>query len=70
MSGYRYVGSDRFYGIPIRDLSADEFVALDPEQRRKVRRSPAYAEIVPTPPAPPKSKPAPKAAKPSEGGQD
>lgn len=45
MNGYRYVGPDRFYGIPVRDLSADEFAALDPEQRRKVRLSPAYAEI-------------------------
>ena len=63
MNGYRYLGPDRFHGIPARDLTADDFAALGPEERRKVRKSPAYVEIVP---APPKPKPAPKAAKPSD----
>lgn len=46
MSGYSYVGEDRFYGIPARDLTQQEFDDLTPDQQRVVRESPAYSESV------------------------
>lgn len=45
MSGYRYTGEGTHYEVPARDLTAEEFDALDPMQQRIVRLSPAYREI-------------------------
>lgn len=45
MSGYRYDGSARYYGVPARDLTQDEFDRLSPSQRRLVLTSPAYQAV-------------------------
>lgn len=45
MSGYRYTGEGTHYEVPARDLTAEEFDALDPMQQRIVRLSPAYSEL-------------------------
>lgn len=53
--GYRFVpGRGRHYGVPARDLTQDEFEALEPAKRRIVRHSPAYE------PAPEPARPAPR----------
>lgn len=49
MNGYTFVTSKgRFYGIPARDLTQDEYEALPPSQQRIVRESDAYAEGIET----------------------
>lgn len=45
MSGYRYDGSARYYGVPARDLTQDEFDRLAPGRKRLVLDSPAYTPI-------------------------
>lgn len=44
-TGYRYDGSARYYGVPARDISADEFDRMDPQLQRIVLTSPAYTPI-------------------------
>ena len=38
----KYKGPDTFYGIPARDLTDEEFEALDVSLKRHVRASDAY----------------------------
>ena len=39
---YRGDGTEFHYGIPARDLTTEEYDALDTEQRALVRKSPLY----------------------------
>lgn len=45
MSGYRYDGSARYYGVPARDLTEEDVERLSPTLRRLVDDSPAYTPI-------------------------
>jgi hypothetical protein len=60
MSGFTFV-KDRglHHGIPARDLTKDEYEALEPGQQRIVRESPSYkvVEATPTATGTPKSEP-------------
>lgn len=38
----KYKGPDVFYGLPARDLTDEEFDALDPQYKRHVRASDSY----------------------------
>lgn len=45
MSGYRYDGSARYYGVPARDLTEEDVERLSPTLRRLVYDSPAYTPV-------------------------
>lgn len=62
-TAFKYVGQgEHYYAIPARDLTDEEFAALDASQRRTVEESPHLYEAVekpkvaapkvPPPPAP------------------
>ena len=41
---YTYRGEDRFYGVPTRSLTQQDFDALTPLQKRDVLASSSYVE--------------------------
>lgn len=45
MSAYRYIGDGFAYAVPARDITADEFDALDGRQRRIVLHSGWYEPV-------------------------
>lgn len=45
---YRYKGPGKYFGIPARDLTADDIAALGPKKARTVRDAAEYTEVKPS----------------------
>jgi hypothetical protein len=44
-TAWKFVGPGRHFGVPSRDITAEEFETLSPRQRRIITESPAYEEL-------------------------
>ncbi len=44
---FKYKGTDRFYGVPARDLTVDEWDAMDVSLQREVLASASYQDVTP-----------------------